>query len=269
MGVTETAASVGRLIQTRAELKLKILNLRNYLPHTIHENVWNLVDRRKCLFLKNAAYKIKSHFGSSCLCESQFQLWTLGNQIHQLTDAHFDDCLQAGMLLYSALKSWLMKCSAEDYINELSIWLPILDGIMGWLVKELNLLHVKPAYLYYLLLSHNIECVLLCIVWWPYIYLPRESKMGNVYGVVTAALAWILEYVFGHRNFGDSCSKGIHFRGVDYSWISRMCLLKGIIDCYKRKLLYTCAASSSGRQRRISNSNLWSSVWTCIYLSLQ
>jgi hypothetical protein len=43
-------------------------------PEVLH-NTWehlHLVDRRKCLSLKSAAYKIKYDFGSSCLCESSF-----------------------------------------------------------------------------------------------------------------------------------------------------------------------------------------------------
>jgi hypothetical protein len=71
--VTETALFVGRLIQARTEeLELGVLDLQNDVvpkSYATHGNFWNMVDREKFPSLKSAAYKIKSYFGSTCLCE--------------------------------------------------------------------------------------------------------------------------------------------------------------------------------------------------------
>jgi hypothetical protein len=92
-------------------------------------------------FLRSAAYKIRSHFGSSCLYESDFQLWTLRNQRTYLILVMpiLRICLRARVLSYclSALKNWLMKCSAEDH-TFLSIWLPILGGIVDWVDSNIG-----------------------------------------------------------------------------------------------------------------------------------
>jgi hypothetical protein len=105
--VTETAASIGRLIQTRAEeLELEILDLKNDVvlkSYATHENIWNLVDREKLHSLRCAAYKITSYFGFTYICESLFSTMNIIKSKHRsrLADANLADCLRAGTSSYT------------------------------------------------------------------------------------------------------------------------------------------------------------------------
>ncbi|XP_077677617.1 general transcription factor II-I repeat domain-containing protein 2A-like [Eretmochelys imbricata] len=74
--VTEMATSIASLIQVRTEdMELEIVDLQNDIvlkSCATHENFWNLVDLKKFSALKNEAYKIKSYFSSTYLCEVLF-----------------------------------------------------------------------------------------------------------------------------------------------------------------------------------------------------
>ncbi|CAM4592755.1 unnamed protein product [Lepidochelys olivacea] len=101
--VTEMATSIASLIQVRTEdVELEILDLENDIvlkSCATDENFWNLGDRKTFPALKNVAYKIKSYFGSTYLCEVLFSTMSIikSKYASQLTDAHLDNCLRKGI----------------------------------------------------------------------------------------------------------------------------------------------------------------------------
>ncbi|XP_075768584.1 general transcription factor II-I repeat domain-containing protein 2A-like [Pelodiscus sinensis] len=97
--VTEMATSIASLVQVRTEeVELEILDLQNDIvlkSCATDENFWNLIDQKKFPALKNVAYKIKSYFGSTYLCEVLFSTMNFIKSKYRsrLTDVHLDDCL--------------------------------------------------------------------------------------------------------------------------------------------------------------------------------
>lgn len=106
INVMELAACIADLVQGKAEeLELEILDLKNdiLLKSLISEDLWNIVDKERFPFLKKAAYKIKSFFGSTYLCESLFSNMNLIKSRYRsrLTDEHLYNCLLTGLSSYS------------------------------------------------------------------------------------------------------------------------------------------------------------------------
>jgi hypothetical protein len=106
---------------------------------------------------------------------------------------------------------------------------------------------------YYLLLWLLIALnVFFCVLFGGHIFTYHERKMGSSPPLWPEFSSMSLDT----ETLGTLAQNG--FISVE-SIIHRfhaMFLLKGLIDCYRRKLLYTCATSGRGRQRRISKSNL-------------
>ena len=101
------AACIADFVQGKTEeLELEMLDLKYDIlqKSSISEDFWNTVDREKFPFLKKAAYKIESFFGSTYLCESLFSNMNLIKSRYRsrLTDYHLYDCLLTGLSSYSS-----------------------------------------------------------------------------------------------------------------------------------------------------------------------
>lgn len=106
INVMELAAGISDLVQGKAEeLELEILDLKNdiVLKSLMSEDLWKIVDKERFPSLKKAAYKIKSFFGSTYLCESLFSNMNFIKSRYRsrLTDEHLYDCLLTGLSPYS------------------------------------------------------------------------------------------------------------------------------------------------------------------------
>lgn len=104
--ISEIAKSIGELLQEESvKIEEEILNFKNDVilkSYSTAEHFWNLVNDKKYTLLKKGAYKIKSCFGSTYLCESLFSTMNIikSKNRSQLTNANLDDCLRLGLSSY-------------------------------------------------------------------------------------------------------------------------------------------------------------------------
>ncbi|KAG8227615.1 hypothetical protein J437_LFUL011165 [Ladona fulva] len=99
---TETATTTARIISSEVgNHELEIVDLKNDIilqAHATDVDFWKLVEKDRFPLLRSVAYKIKSCFRSTYLCESLFS--TMNNikskNRSRLTDSHLESSLRAG-----------------------------------------------------------------------------------------------------------------------------------------------------------------------------
>ncbi|KAG8222197.1 hypothetical protein J437_LFUL001289, partial [Ladona fulva] len=90
----------------------KRFQLPGAIAHATDVGFWKLVEKDRFPLLRSVAYKIKSCFGSTYLCESLFSTMNIikSKNRNRLTDSHLDSCLRAGtsVLLQNFVNSGLI-----------------------------------------------------------------------------------------------------------------------------------------------------------------
>ncbi|KAG8231732.1 hypothetical protein J437_LFUL012039 [Ladona fulva] len=99
---TETATTIARIISSEVgNLELEIVDLKNDVilqAHATDVDFWKRVEKDRFPLLRSVAYKIKSCFGSTYLCESLFSTMNIikSKNRSRLTDSHLESSLRAG-----------------------------------------------------------------------------------------------------------------------------------------------------------------------------
>ncbi|XP_033019564.1 general transcription factor II-I repeat domain-containing protein 2-like [Lacerta agilis] len=120
--VPDTAAVIGELCQAGLEeIERELVDLQSDVvlkSNSRYDNFWNLVDPLKFPFLRKAAAKIKSYFGSTYLRNSLFlaKKCIESENRAQLTKEQLHDCLRAALSSYIPNYNKLaddMECQAS------------------------------------------------------------------------------------------------------------------------------------------------------------
>lgn len=105
--VTLIADFIAKMLQEEAsKIEEEILKIQNDIilkSNELNESIWNLAAITKYPLLKKGAYKIKSCFGSTYLCESLFSTMNIikSKTRSRLTNVNLDDCLRLGLSTYT------------------------------------------------------------------------------------------------------------------------------------------------------------------------